>query len=104
MILRREQFRIGLLAIVFLSILVFASDRRDQRFSGAISLSRCAGCAKLTRNPDQSYVLPSRERARTWLLSDQVATARYALQRVAIWVTASADRNRIGAAAKVAER
>ena len=42
MILRKEQSRIGLWAVVLLSILVLAADKREQQYAGAISDSRCA--------------------------------------------------------------
>ena len=42
MILRKEQSRIGLFAVVVLSVLVFAADKREQQFTGVISDSQCA--------------------------------------------------------------
>ena len=63
MILRKEQLGIGLLAVLFLSILVFASDKRDQRSTGAVSEARCAGC-KPGANAGESYVLLSNHRVK----------------------------------------
>jgi len=90
MILRKEQFRIGLLAVLFLSILVFAPDRRDRRFTAVNSESRCTESAKQSGDAGTSHVLLSKDRARTktrtktWPLSDQVAAATRAAQLVVI--------------------
>lgn len=127
MILRKEQSRIGLFAIVVLSLLVLMADKREQQFTGVISDSQCAynihsqthshremlqqhtmggseaDCVKTCVKIGGSYVLLTKEN-RVWQLSDQKAPAKFAAQRVVVRGTPSADGKTIDVAAITAAK
>jgi hypothetical protein len=122
MILRREQSRIGIFAVVLLSFLVLAADKREQQFTGVISDSQCAfnihsqthshqemlkmhtmggseaDCVKTCVKIGGSYVLLTKEN-RVWQLSDQEAPVKFAARRVVVRGTPSADGKTIDVAA-----
>jgi len=127
MILRKEQSRIGLFAVVVLSLLVFAADKREQQFAGVISDSQCAynvhsqthshremlqqhtmggseaDCVRTCVKIGGSYVLLTKEN-RVWQLSDQKTAAKVPAQRVVVRGTPSADGKSIEVAAITAAR
>ena len=127
MILRKEQSRIGLFAVVFLSVLVFAADKRQQQFTGVISDSQCAYNVHSETNSHQemlkmhtmgkseedcvrrciriggSYVLLTKDR-KVWQLSDQKTPAKFAAQRVIVRGTPSADGKSIEVATILAAK
>ena len=127
MILRKEHSRIGLLAVVLLSVLVLAAAKREQQFSGVISDSQCAynihsqthshqemlkmhtmgnseaDCVKTCVKIGGSYVLLTKDN-KVWQLSDQKTPARFAAQRVVVRGTPSADGKSIDVAAIAAVR
>lgn len=123
MILRKEQSRIGLFAVVVLCLLVLMADKREQQFTGVISDSQCAynihshqemlqqhtmgsseaDCVKTCVKIGGSYVLLTKEN-RVWQLSDQKAPAKFATQRVVVRGTPSADGKTIDVAAIAAAK
>ena len=122
MILRKEHSRIGLFAVVLLSVLVLAADKREQQFTGVISDSQCAynvhsetnshqemlkmhtmgnseeDCVKRCVKIGGSYVLLTKDR-KVWRLSDQKTPAKFAAQGVIVRGTPSADGKSIEVAA-----
>ena len=127
MILRKEHSRIGLFAVVLLSILVLAADKREQQFTGVISDSQCAynihsqthshremlqqhtmggteaECVRTCVKIGGSYVLLTKEN-RAWRLSDQKTPAKFAAQRVVVRGTPSTDGKSIEVAAVTAAK
>jgi len=127
MILRKEQSRIGLFAVVVLSVLVLTADKREQQFTGVISDSQCAynihsethshkemlkmhtmggseaDCVKTCVKIGGSYVLLSKDN-RVWQLSDQRTPAKFAARRVIVRGTPSPDGKSIEVAAIVAAK
>jgi len=127
MILRKEHSRIGLFAVVLLSILVLAADKREQQFTGVISDSQCAynihsethshremlqqhtmrgteeECVRTCVKIGGSYVLLTKEN-RAWQLSDQKTPSKFAAQRVVVRGTPSTDGKSIEVAAVTAAK